>query len=71
MKIIMRRDSVILFSKNNRIDSAKGDVFLIKEFNQERVLHINYTSFIFRWQPVFTENSNSARSSSIDGIFPI
>ena len=67
MKIIMRRDSVILFSKNNRIDSAKGDVFLIKEFNQERVLHHNYTSFIFRWQPVFTENSKSTIPTMIDG----
>ena len=36
MKIIMRRDSVIL-SPNNGIDSAESDVFLIKVFNQEIV----------------------------------
>ena len=36
MKIIMRRDSVIL-SPNNGIDSAESGVFLIKVFNQEIV----------------------------------
>jgi len=44
MKIIMRRDCAI-FSHNSAIGSAKGDVFLIKEFNQKSVLEVRNNSF--------------------------
>ena len=37
MKIIMGRDSVILFYQNHGIGFAKGGTFLIKEFNQKIV----------------------------------
>ena len=37
MKIIMRRDFVIF--QNHEIGYAKGETFLIKEFNQKTVLN--------------------------------